>query len=200
MNHLTSLNEIFANLSNVGTYKDWTKERTIKVVLGSSVIKVFVEKTKPILAEKLKEVDVNAILNFQKQDEYDNWHDSETGKIYEALKSKADNIARINSNEGLKYGHGTKILNLFVGHLVFYSQYFTREEVEKVKYFLHVPLDSKVFKVLKKCHIENVPEWIKDVTRDVYKDIQEEIRDTARKFNLPPLFFDEYAWALDKKG
>jgi hypothetical protein len=41
MAHLKSLDEVFINLGDVAVFKKWTKERTIKVILGSSVIKVF---------------------------------------------------------------------------------------------------------------------------------------------------------------
>ena len=92
----------------------------------------------------------------------------------------------------------TKLFNLFIGHLIFYSPYFPENTVKKVKHFLHVPLDKKVFDVLKACSVKNVPALIKDVTEASYYNLQNTIRSSALRYRIPPLHFDEYGWAFDK--
>lgn len=146
----------------------------------------------------MKRIEIEEILDFQKQDEYDDWHFTQAELVYNCLLSRAGNRERINNDEGLRYGHATKILNLFAGHIVFYSPYFTREEVSLVKHFLHVPLDSKVFDALIDCNVKDVPVRIKHITRNIYENLQKEIRSVASNHKLPPLYFDEYAWAFDK--
>lgn len=96
----------------------------------------------------------------------------------------------------MKWGHASKVFNLFMGHLYFYSPYFEKDRRKiKAHRFLHVPLDSKVFAVLKQYDIE-VPGSIKTMTAAMYREIQETLRSAACKKRVDPLRFDEYAWAM----
>ena len=103
------------------------------------------------------------------------------------------NVANL-TDTGLRYGHATKILNIYVGLLVFYSPYFDPKKVKTVKHFLHVPLDSKVFKDLRRCTIKPVPKTIKDIDESSYNRLQEVIRKAALEKKLPPFYLDEYSW------
>ncbi|MBB1285243.1 hypothetical protein HRH25_12735 [Flavisolibacter sp. BT320] len=197
MAHLTSLNEIFECLQDADTYRDWTKTRIIKITLGNSVIRVFVKTTKTALIGCLSNLPVEEVTTIMSQAEYDEWHFEQVQIIYDCLRRKRGNVGRL-GHTGLLYGHATKIFNIFIGHLIFYSPYFRSTEVREVKKFLHVPLDKKVFDALKACSIPNVPPSIKNVTEVSYYDLQEEIRIVARRYRLPALYFDEYAWAFDK--
>jgi hypothetical protein len=198
MAHLTSMSEIFRCLSNSETYKRWSKTRTVKITLGNSVIRVFVKKTKEALIERLSNLPVEQLEDIKSQQEYEDWHFNQVQKIYDCLCNKRGNISRL-GHTGLLYGHATKIFNIFIGHLIFYSPYFSNVEVRAVKKFLHVPLDKKVFDALRACSIPNVPLSIKQVTETSYYNLQEVIRNAALRYRRPPLFFDEYAWAFDKE-
>ena len=194
----TSLNEVYSYLNESINYKNAVKTRVSKIILGSSVIRVFKEGSKVNLFTCLEKIDVNHLLTIQSQKEYDSWHLSNINKIYNCLKQEQSNIDRL-SEEGLKWGHATKIFNLFIGHLVTMSPYFDKtKDYERIKFYLHVPLDSKVFEVLRDCLIEDVPKNIKQVTQKAYKNIQSLLRNAAEIYTIPVLYFDEYAWAMDK--
>jgi hypothetical protein len=198
MAHLESISEIFNSLSDTNTYKDWTKTRVIKITLGNSVIRVFIKTTKTALIECLQNLPVEEVTSIGSQREYDDWHFTQAQTIYGCLCSKRGNIGRL-GHTGLLYGHATKIFNIFIGHLIFYSPYFKSSAVSKVKRFLHVPLDKKVFDALKACSIPNVPKSIKKITETSYYNLQEVIRGAALPYRIPPLYFDEYGWAFDKE-
>ena len=197
MAHLTALDDIFHSLKDQNTYRKWTKTRIIKIILGNSVIRVFVKGTKVELIECFSNIPANQITAIQDQAEYDIWHFKQVQAVYKCLCSVRGNIGRL-GHTGLLYGHATKLFNLFIGHLIFYSPYFNNNAVKKVKKFLHVPLDKKVFDALKVCSIENVPPSIKELTEESYYNLQEVIRNAASAYNIPPLYFDEYGWAFDK--
>jgi hypothetical protein len=197
MAHLASMDEIFRRLREPDTYKEWTKTRIIKITLGNSVIRVFVKTTKVALIECLLNVPIEEVTTIGSQQEYDEWHLEQVQVIYECLCSKRGNIGRL-GHTGLLYGHATKIFNIFIGHLIFYSPYFRSSEVKQVKNFLHVPLDKKVFDALKACSIQNVPPSIKKVTETSYYNLQKVVRNAALPYRIPPLYFDEYGWAFDK--
>jgi len=192
-----SLDKVFLYLSSDSNYKSAIKRRMIKIVLSSSVIRVFKSGSKNELSKCLLKIDLNQLKNIKSQDQFDNWHSLNINNIYLSLRGEPENLERL-GKEGLKWGHSAKIFNLFIGHIVMMSPYFTSQEIKDVKFYLHVPLDSKVFAQLKSCGVKSVPGKIKAVTENTYKVIQETIRNSASTYNLPPIYFDDYAWTLDK--
>jgi hypothetical protein len=198
MAYSNSLNKIFKSLKKKSIYKGWVKIRIAKIILGSSVIRVFVKGSKTTLLTCLSTMDLKPLQKIQTQKEFDNWHLRQVDIIYRLLKNKK-NVKRL-STDGLKWGHSSKVINLFIGHLVFYSSYFNASKrLEKLKFFLHVPLDKKVFDALRLCNIPHVPSSIKLLTKKIYYELQHVIYEEAHKNKLPALYFDEYAWAFDKE-
>jgi len=197
MSHLTSLDKIFHSLNDKDTYNLWSKTRVAKITLGNSVIRVFVPLTKVALIDCFLNLPVSEVISIENQIVYDKWHLKQVKEVYKCLCNQKGNIKRL-GHTGLMYGHATKLFNLFIGHLIFYSPYFPENAVKKVKHFLHVPLDKKVFEVLKACSVKNIPALIKDVTEESYYNLQNIIRSSALRYRIPPLYFDEYGWAFDK--
>lgn len=197
MSHLTTLDEIFSSLKDKDTYQLWSKTRVAKITLGNSVIRVFVKQTKVALIDCLLNLPVHEITSIQNQIAFDKWHLKQVKKVYVCMCNVKGNVGRL-GHTGLLYGHATKIFNLFIGHLIFYSPYFPANAVKQAKHFLHVPLDKKVFDALKNCSVEDVPSSIKNVTETSYYRLQESIRSVAIHYRIPPLYFDEYGWSFDK--
>lgn len=189
-----SLNDVFLYLKREDNYKIAVKRRVCKIILGSSVIRVFEENTKTDLINCLTEIDVSGLYTITSQKVYDAWHSAQTNFVYNALSKK--NKDRFEDLAGLKWGHATKIFNLYIGHLIFYSPYFAETKYIKRLYnYVHVPLDSKVFEVLRAAGMK-APERIKNMTKDQYYEIQDQFRKSAKQHSVPPLFIDEYAWAI----
>ena len=192
---MESLEVIYGRLKNAEIYKGAVKNRIAKIVLGASVIRAFKEKTKSGLFNCLVSLDVDTLATIKTEEEYDKWHYKKITSVYNCLIRT--NKSKFKKNqEGLKWGHASKVFNLFIGHLFFYSPYYEKGKRKiKANRFLHVPLDSKVFAVLKQYDI-SVPSAIKKMEAKQYRDIQNALRSAARKKRVDPLRFDDYAWAM----
>ncbi len=195
-NKLLSIEEIFTILRGEDTYKSFVVNRIIKIILGSSVIRAFSKGTKPLLMKGLKAIPINEIDQLTTQTEFDSWHKSQVGKIQTILVRGDKETARFGNGE--LYGHAAKVVNLYIGHLLLFSQYFKKVTINRVKHFLHVPLDRKVFIALKGEKSIIVPKSIKELIPGTYDSIQNAIRKHALNAGLPAIYFDEYAWAYDK--
>jgi hypothetical protein len=189
-----TLEEIYTELKSEILYKNAVKKRIAKIILGASVIRAFKEGTKTGLLDCLIKIDVDSITLIQTATEYDKWHSQKITAVYNCLLK--NNKGKFKDHlEGLKWGHATKVFNLFIGHLYFYSPYFENtKRKSNVNQFLHVPLDSKVFKALRQSDI-SVPKSIKTINATLYHNIQESLRLATHKRGVDPLRFDEYAWA-----
>lgn len=191
-----TIEEIFTVLRGDDTVNSFVVNRMIKIILGSSVIRVFSKGTKPALMKGLKAIPVNELNQLTTQTEFDSWHQSHVRKIQRILERSDKDRARFEKGE--LFGHATKVVNLYLGHLVLYSHYFKKVTINRVKYLLHVPLDSKVFIALRGEPSLIVPGSIKELKSGSYDKIQKAIREHALNAGLPAIYFDEYAWAYDK--
>lgn len=195
---MQTLDAVYEQLKNPVTYKRAVKKRIAKIILGASVIRAFEDGTKPSLFNCLIELDVDSVCQIQTKKEFDQWHARNINSVYNCvLKTNQDKFKE--SLEGLMWGHATKVFNLYLGHLFHYSPYFDPERNDsKVSQFLHIPLDSKVFKVLKVLDTEieiEVPKTIKSINEEQYRKIQNILREVAQNKGVDPLRFDDYAWA-----
>lgn len=159
---MRSLETIYEGLKNPALYKKAVKKRIVKIILGTSVIRAFKEGTKTGLLDCLIKIDVESLTLIQTVAEFDKWHYRKITAVYNCLLK--NNKGKFKDHlEGLKWGHATKVSNLFIGHLYFYSPYFENfKRKPKVNQFLHVPLDSKVFEALRQSGID-VPKSIKAI-------------------------------------
>lgn len=191
---MKSLEAIYEKLKKEKPYKKAVKRRIAKIILGSSVIRAYDKNTKPKLFNCLIKLDVDTLATIITEEAYDKWHARKIKTIFNCLL-EMNEVTFIDNLEGLKWGHASKVFNLYIGHLYFYSPYYGKGKRKiKAHRFLHVPLDSKVFAVLKRYKID-VPSTIKEITFDQYQDIQKTLRTAARKKGVDPLRFDDYAWA-----
>ena len=195
MEKTRSLASIFKDLKDESRYRECIKFRVVKIILASSIIRVFTAGSKPLIRECLNKMEVDIILELQNQGEYDLWLKHRLNKIYNSLAKDPKNVRKLTS-EGLKWGHCAKIFNLFIGHLLYYSPYFKeRKGIKTVQHFLHMPLDKKVFIALRSCSVSHVPKSIKSIDKKSYQRIQGILREEGINHKIPPLYFDEYAWA-----
>ena len=128
-NKLLSIEEIFTILRGEDTYKSFVVNRIIKIILGSSVIRAFSKGTKPLLMKGLKAIPINEIDQLTTQTEFDSWHKSQVGKIQTILVRGDKETARFGNGE--LYGHAAKVVNLYIGHLLLFSQYFKKVTINR---------------------------------------------------------------------
>lgn len=185
------LNDIYINLADNNYLKSCIKRRIIKIVLGPSVIRAFNKNTKFELQKTLVNINVKELKYLLTESQYDKWQLLQVNKVHQAL-------LKLNQNkQGLKWGHSCKIFNLYISHLVLYSRYFTDfTNLDKIIFYLHIPLDSKVLKVLNRSsNFQNkLPNSLSSMTRAYYYHIQLEVNKIARANKCPRFYLDEYAW------
>lgn len=193
--NITSVDNVYQYLSIEKNYKHAIKMRVCKIILGSSVIRAFKPKTKADLLISLIKIDFKGLYSINSEKKYDAWHKKRVDAIYKSLL-RNNEVKFKDDLEGLKWGHATKILNLYIGHLLYYSPYFGNAKyINRIYTYLHTPLDSKVFKVLKKSMVAT-PKSIKSIRRVEYLTIQQILREKAKPFSIASIVFDEYAWAV----
>ncbi len=196
MKYKPSFSEIFAALNDNTYHKGLIKKRIIKIILGSSVIRALPAGTKPILMPCLESLPVYELLKTNSQKAFNIWHKKQVAKVKKCLIRCNKESKRFDKDEQL-FGHAAKILNLFLSHLVLYSAYFSQHVIIKTKYFLHVPLDRNVFSAIGVDESLKAPTSIKSLKSKTYYLIQDAIRESAAKSDLPAIYFDEYAWTKD---
>ncbi len=188
-----SLELCYAELKAPVFYKKAIKKRIAKIILGASVIRAFKRGTKPKLLKCLINLDVNSLSKIESEGDYDKWHTKKITSVYNCLYRNTKNSFK-GHYHGLKWGHATKVFNLFIGHLFYYSPYYDKKKNIKANQYFHVPLDSKVFFLLKKLNII-VPKSIKSLNVTSYRKIQSTLRFAAWNQGVEPIRFDDYAWA-----
>src|SRR5665647_1677193 len=187
----STLDQVFEILNDEHHYLNLVKTRVCKITLGSSIIRAFASGTKLELLNGLNNIETDDILQLTSQEKYNKWHRKKINNVYNLLKKVDSNIIK-HSKIGLKWGHATKIWNIYIGLLIFYSPYFKPStDLENVKHFLHIPLDKKAFSELRSCGIKDTPKTIKSVTEKKYYQLQKLVKESAAKGKLPPFYFDE---------
>jgi hypothetical protein len=164
--------------------------RAARVVLGSSVIRVFNSDSKDRLLRILKGVNVSGLLNITSEKKFKNWFELELDRLGTAIEETNKDNNRI--YPGYKWGHATKVLTLYVREVVLNSRYFTEEEVSKISPLLFVPIDSVAIRRLRKLGIKLSFSAIKDIdTPDKFYNVQRLLGEAALEVGVPRIWFDD---------
>jgi len=188
--------------------KDAIKKRTAKVCVGPSTIRVFPKKSVSKIKKALLRVDVNRMSRIKNQDSFKTWFESELTTVTKSIpkvitkviRSKKKNVKSKKKNIELRkarrWGYGAKILNMYLRDIVLHNHYFTDARVvERIKYYLYVPLDSKVINKLKKLDVHLDFSKIKEIDdENKFYNVQDELGVAAKNAGAPRVWFD-YIWS-----
>lgn len=162
-------------------------------VLGSSVIRVFNGESKPILLNYLERIDINDLLRLKDETDYKSWFKNHLSKLSQEIKKT--NPQNTSIYPGYKWGHATKILNLYIREVVEYKRYFRESEAAKIRKWLYVPIDSQVMKKIRALGYTLPFNKIKDIdTAKKFYDVQDLLGRAASAVNVPRIWFDD-VWA-----
>lgn len=176
--------------------KDAVAERTAKVVLGPSVVRVFKSKTSEDLLKMLKSLDLDKLHSCTTQEQFDNFFFYALRKLDEAILEKNRNNSRVGN--GHKWGHAAKVLCLYLRDLVLYTRYFDDEDALRLQYFLYMPVDSVVMKHLRACGVRVSPQRIKEIdSEEEFRAIQTLFAEAAGQAHVPKILFDD-VWGEDR--
>jgi hypothetical protein len=138
---------------------------------GASVIRVFAKGTRPALLKQLVELPVEEIGALRTKEDFEKWFEAQLREVTNTLKTKNRTNERV--QPGLRWGHGAKVLAIYVRSLVLRSRYFPDQVVNRVKPWLFVPVDGFLMKRLKACGVRPPFTKIREIaTRDDFYFVQ----------------------------
>ena len=162
-------------------------------VLGSSVIRVFNVESKSILLNSLEKINVDDLLRLKDEADYKAWFENNLSNLSQEINKT--NPQNTNIYPGYKWGHATKILNLYIREVVEYKRYFTESEAAKIRKWLYVPIDSQVMKKIRALGYTLPFNKIKDIdTAKKFYGVQDLLGRAASAVNVPRIWFDD-VWA-----
>lgn len=170
-------------------------KRTALITLGPSLIRVFEKKTKKDLRKALESVQIKKLRDIKNESDFKNFYVNNLNRIKKAvLKRNAKNKKLGN---GLKWGHCTKVLSIFLREIVLRSRIFPDADVKRLEPFLYAPLDSKVLRRLRNCGLPKVPRRINELgTASQFWRLQESIKKAASPADLFAVNLDDI-WVED---
>ncbi len=179
----------FARIGSVHT------EAVVRTVargaLPPSVSRVFAAGTKDAVVELLPSLPIEALRGLASQDDFRAW-------FVEALQLVAAEILRLNPPQirrgihpGYDWGHGTKVLSLFVRDLVLHSRHFSRGDVETLQWWLYCPVDGIVITRLRRLGADPGVRLIREISEDTFWSIQDQLSIAAAEAGVPRVWFDD---------
>jgi hypothetical protein len=165
-------------------------ERTAAVTLGPSLIRAYNKGTKPRLFYALLSVDLESFSKCESREEFRKFFEAELEKVYRALAQDEENIRK--HGLGLKWGHATKVLCIFLRDLVVYSRYFDEDTAKRLERFLYNPIDGIVMRKLEELGNDTGARRIKDIdTPDGFWRIQNLLGEAAELADTVQIRFDD---------
>lgn len=166
------------------------RKRAARIVLGSSVTKVFAKGTKKQLLPILDDVSIDEIAEVRNQWQFNGWFEAQLDIVAQAVKNPNDQNERV--NPGYKWGHATKVLTLHIRELVLDSRYFDDATVQRVSPWLYTPIDSIVLNRLRTVGCAVPFRAIKDIdSAEKFYGLQDFLGRAAACVGIPRVWFDD---------
>jgi hypothetical protein len=169
-----------------------------QVVLGASVMRVFAPGTKKDLLPLLPKLPLFDLQKIQDQESFEQWFDEQLDLVAQGIMIKNKGNSKV--NPGYKWGHATKILNLYLREIVLNSRYFKDSDTRRLSFFLYVPIDSKIMDRMRRLGFKLPFRRIKEIrTKDQFMHVQQLLGGAATKAKVPRIWFD-YVWGEIESG
>lgn len=166
------------------------RKRSARCVLGSSVIRVFKPNTKERLAKILCAVPVRKLASIRSEWQYRRWFETQLSRVARCIKRTNAHNPKI--YPGYKWGHAAKVLNLYLREVVYNSPYFRDPVVNRLSFWLYVPIDGILLKRLRQLGCPTDLGAIKDIdTAEKYHRVQDILTLAANKVRVPRVWFDD---------
>ena len=184
----TALSSEFRRIK--ASHREAMRKTIARVALGPSVMRVYAKGTRDVLLPLLPKIDVDAVTRFKNQEQFSEWFDSHVEGIAKLIDQHNPRNTRI--RPGIKWGHSTKIMAIYIRDLVLSSRYFPDADAKRVSFFLHVPVDSIVIGRLRTLGIRQSFSKIKEIdTREKFYGVQDALAIAAHPFGIPRVWFDD---------
>jgi len=161
-----------------------------RVILGSSVIRVFERGAKKKMMTVLARIRIDELYKVRNQQQFKLWVEKELKKV--AMAVRETNRANCRIYPGYKWGHSTKILTLYIREMVLKSRYFNDNQVKRISSWLYVPIDSIAIKRLRQLGVNLPFNNIKEIsTPEMFYGTQDILAKAAGEANMPRIWFDD---------
>lgn len=162
------------------------KRRVKFVVEKGAMARLFKQGTHGDLQEAVRQrIDLNELKSLYTQPGFDAWHRHIV--LHECWAHFTSR--RI---EEVRWGHFAKLINIVLYELVANNEIMTYEQAERLRAFLHVPIDQKVLNLLRSLTEDvRLPRKLLGMEEAEYKAIQETIREEAGKIGIPAIWFED---------
>lgn len=170
----------------------WEAERHFfaRVVLPSSVVRVFVPGTRPKLLKALVRTDIDPLGSVRSQEQYRLYFEGQLHRLAGVISNSNKGNSRV--YPGHKWGHGTKILCLFLRDIVLHSHYFSDSVVDRLSNYLYTPLDNVVIRRLRKLGYRTPFRSIKEIdSSGKFYGVQNALGEAAWSIGVPRVWFDD---------
>lgn len=163
-----------------------------RAALPASVTRVFQPGTKTALVGVLSRLPVDEIPSLGGEREFRGWFERQLELVADAILAINPLQVRRQIHPGYKWGHGTKVLALYVRDVVLYSRYFSEAEVELISPWLSCPIDGIVLEYMRRLGVPLGVAQIKEIdTREKYWAIQDRLEEAATAAKVARVWFDD---------
>lgn len=164
--------------------------RRIKfVVEKGAMARLFKGGTHDALREDLaRRVTPESLSRIQARDEYDAW-------LLSIVESPCWEPYSRNGLAADRWAYFAKLINIVIYEIVANRELSSEEDLQRLRPFLHIPIDSTVTYHLSQLDANFPSVWVlKGMTREQYFQVQEATRRLAQARGVPPIWF-EAAWS-----
>jgi hypothetical protein len=166
--------------------------RTVaRMTLLPSVTRVFERKTAKALTDLLLSLPIDELPGLADENVYCHWFDAALGSVAATILELNPPDVRRSVHPGYKWGHGTKVLSLFVRNLVLCSRYFTEDEAHRIEPWLYCPIDGIVMDRLRRAGFDPKVTLIRQIDEAAFWRIQDALTLAARGAGVPRVWFDD---------
>lgn len=164
--------------------------RRIKfVVEKGAMARLFRAGTNAALQEELaRRIRPEELSRIQTRDEYDSW-------LLATVESSCWEPYSRNGLDDDRWAYFAKVVNIVVYEIVANRELFSEADWQRLRPYLHIPVDVTVTYHLSKLEPSFPGVWVlKGMTKDQYTSVQDAARRLAREYGVPPIWF-EAAWS-----
>jgi hypothetical protein len=137
------------------------------------------------LLHRIKPGDLSRIRT---RDEYDEW-------LLKTVESPGWEPYSRNGLDDDRWAYFAKLVNIVVYEILANRELFSEADWERLRPFLHIPIDASVTYHLSKVDPDFPGVWVlKGMTKDQYVRVQDAVRGLADRHGVPPIWF-EAAWS-----
>jgi hypothetical protein len=170
-----------------------TLERIAREITGPSVIRVFRKGTRLGLLKVLTRIPVDELRHLP-VGQFNSWYERQLGIVARQLSELNSRNQRV--QPGLKWGHGAKVLSLYLCYVVLHSRYFSDREVSRLAPWLHVPVDGLVMARLRVLGCRLPFRAIREIdSTEKFYIVQDMLQEAAEPAGVPRVWFDDN-WAV----